>query len=173
MRLDARAACSACPALWFAENKSDRKTAKRTCVERCPARQECGLDAHDTGEKYGIRAGFDLDTSSGRRALRVWLGVEKTKTPSRTCACGREFAPPKPGSRMCVPCAQGLVDIDPVRTHLELLLGGMSSRELSARTGLPRVTIRQIANNSDRLYVKRRIADRLLGVQPPVEAVPA
>ncbi|WP_174562569.1 WhiB family transcriptional regulator, partial [Nocardia acidivorans] len=59
---------------WFTAAKDPaHQRAKAICVKQCPVRLECGRAARKTGDRHGIRAGFNLTSSAGVRALVKWL----------------------------------------------------------------------------------------------------
>ncbi|WP_043673682.1 WhiB family transcriptional regulator [Nocardia vulneris] len=133
-----RAKCAGDDAdIWF--DSSYAALAKETCSD-CPVRRECGEVADDSGEQFGIRAGFDLSDPVDRILLKKSLGRAAPSAPGICAKCGGRFRPGRYMRQLC-PACRGLADADPVRAHLA---------ELEA-AGMPRPVVAEAASVSPQL----------------------
>ncbi|WP_043648011.1 WhiB family transcriptional regulator [Nocardia thailandica] len=130
-------ACRSNPELWFSKQIHDKARAKRYCGD-CPLRRACA-EAIVPKTRYGIFAGFDLESPAERRGLDAWLnGVEPVIPPPPALAhcevCGQEFRPGAQRSpKKCMPCSSGFVDARPLWPLLDMLINAGWSRSRIAR----------------------------------------
>ncbi|MGW5316746.1 WhiB family transcriptional regulator [Nocardia thailandica] len=133
------------PELWFAlsSNSNDHALAREMC-EGCPVRISCGQHAHDSRQKYGIWAGFDMEHQ--RRSFLTWArkaGI--VADPLVTCrSCGGEFQA-RHTVHVCPACRGGRIPAAPYREWLEGQLDyGFTLTELAGMVGLARPTLHSI-----------------------------
>ncbi|WP_306365493.1 WhiB family transcriptional regulator [Nocardia sp. CC227C] len=161
-----RAACSgsACPEIWFSYTRSEVEAAQAIC-EGCPVRRDCGEAAVKRDERFGIRAGFDLEDVRQRRALARWLeGVQVLGRATKICAeCGGWFETKHANATRCRPCTHGLVDSGPVVEHLKRLHEFMTYPEISDQVLVAPQTLGSIAKGRYP-HIKRANAERILAI---------
>ncbi len=169
-----RAACRdhPCPDWWFPIIGTGAN-AIGVC-RGCPVRRDCGQDAADRDERFGIQAGFRCGDSSQRDQLRAWLGMPPRAGTMQTCKeCSTVFETRRRIS-LCPGC-RDYVDSTPVREHLAALqAAGVSQDQIATAALVSVTTVRGLLYGSGGhpwRTTSRDKAERILAIPVPERAV--
>lgn len=143
--------------------------AKAVC-RKCEVQEECGEPAAKAGDRWGVRAGYDLSNAAERDELRARFGLHRQARPpvSKTCqTCGAES---DTHMRECYSC-QGLVDAAEVREHIiALRMAGMTLVDIAAAAKVSNPSMRHMfygRGDEKTVYTARDKAERVLAIPVP------